>query len=138
MHFTDDAQQEKPGLMPLFACVLWIAAALFAFHWALPGENNTDEILALAAGNQDTLRSAAPMKEQSTPARNPMRAAALDAWHLKTAPLRLDSGHDSVLLPASSAFDTSIVGSATFGQIALRPAGISGRTLSARAPPVIA
>ncbi|PRD45123.1 hypothetical protein C5748_02555 [Phyllobacterium phragmitis] len=138
MHFTSDAEQEKRGVVPLFACVLWIAAILFAFHWAVPGENDVDDVLAIAAGNQGDMRSPVPAREQSAPAQNPMRAAALEAWHLKATPLRHDGGQDPALLPASYEFGIWNIGGAIPSRIAAPSTGIFGRAFAARAPPAAA
>ncbi|WP_153020255.1 hypothetical protein [Paramesorhizobium deserti] len=138
MHLTSDANQEKRGVTQLFACVLWVAAFLFAFHWTLPDETDGEDILAVAATNPGDVRSAAPAREHSTPVQNPMRAAALEALHLKATPLRHDGGPDPALLPALFEFGMRIAGSAIVNTGMAGPAGATGHAFAARAPPAAA
>jgi len=131
--------KEKRGVTQLFVCVLWVAAALFAFHWTIPGESDAEDIRAMAAAKPGDMRSATPAREQSAPVQNPMRAAALEALHLKAAPpLRHDGGHDPALLPASFEFGIRIFGTAILDAGAARSAGMSGHAFAARAPPATA
>ncbi|MBB2971036.1 hypothetical protein [Mesorhizobium sp. RMAD-H1] len=138
MHSTSDANQEKRGITQLFACVLWIAAFLLAFHWTFLDEREAEEPLSVTAANPGDLRSPAPAKEQSAPARNPMRAAALEALHLKATPLRLDGGPDPALLPALFEAGVGSAGGPLLNAGTARFAGMTGHAFAARAPPAAA
>lgn len=127
-------RHQRHGFMLFVTCVLSFTAFLFAIDFSvLDADRVHDQPDRIAAKQIDRV-PATPVRQQSTPAQQPMRAILIDVIASKVKAAHLDGG--KAALPARlPGLPSEIARSAEAVQHFQRLVALRGNFSSARAPP---